>query len=89
MNHLSKKPKGKVLVRLNEIATIKELTRHLVKTKLYNKSEILFLHSTKEIKNSKSTKKLAHKRQFYDNYKLIFTTSLIDEGLSIEQNGFF
>lgn len=88
MNHVSKKPKGKVLIRLNEIATIKELTRHLVKTKLYNKSEILFLHSTKEIKNSKEYKKLAHKRQFYDNYKLIFTTSLIDEGLSIEQNGF-
>lgn len=88
MNHLSKKPKGKVLIRLNEIATIKELTKHLVKTKLYNKSEILFLHSTKEVKNSKEYKKLAHKREFYDNYKLIFTTSLIDEGLSIEQNGF-
>ena len=88
MNHLSKKPKGKVLIRLNEISTIKELTKHLVKTKLYNKSEILFLHSTKEIKNSKEYKKLAHKREFYDNYKLIFTTSLIDEGLSIEQIGF-
>ncbi len=88
INHVSKKPKGKVLIRLNEIATIKELTRHLVKTKLYNKSEILFLHSTKEIKNSKEYKKLAHEREFYDNYKLIFTTSLIDEGLSIEQNGF-
>lgn len=88
INHLSHKPPGKVLIRLNEIETIKEIIKQLVRTKLYNKSEMLLLHSTKEIKNSKEYKKLAHERQFYDNYKLIFTTSLIDEGLSIEQVGF-
>ncbi len=88
INHLAKSPKGKTLIRLNEIETIHEIIKQLISTQLYKESEILFLFSTKEIKNSKDYLNLAHERYFFDNYKLIFTTSLIDEGLSIEQAGF-
>jgi len=87
LNHL-KTVTGKTMIRLNEITTIKSLIRQVVKNKLYKKSEILFLHSTKEVKQSKDFKRLAHRRCFADNIKLVFTTSLIDEGLSIDQSGF-
>ena len=90
LNHLTQAPtpNGKVLIRLNEIETIKALIKHLVLIKQYKQSEILFLLSTNEVKNSTDYKRLAHERQFADNYKLIFTTSLIDEGLSINQANF-
>lgn len=88
INHLAKSKKGKTLIRLNEIETIHEIIKQLISTQLYNENEILFLYSTKEIKHSKDYLNLAHERHFFDNYKLIFTTSLIDEGLSIEQAGF-
>ena len=88
LNHLSQSHTGKVLIRLNEIETIKALITHLVELKLYKKSEILFLYSTIQIKNSNDYKNLAHERQFFGRYKLVFTTSLIDEGLSIDQAGF-
>jgi hypothetical protein len=87
LNHL-KTATGKIMIRLNEITTIKSLIRQVVKNKLYKESEILFLHSTKEVKQSKDFKRLAHRRRFADNIKLVFTTSLIDEGLSIDQAGF-
>ena len=87
LNHL-KTVTGKTMIRLNEITTIKSLIRQVVENKLYKKSEILFLHSTKEVKQSKDFKRLAHRRCFADNIKLVFTTSLIDEGLSIDQSGF-
>lgn len=87
LNHL-KTVTGKTMIRLNEISTIKSLILHLVKHRFYKESEILFLHSTKDVKQSKDFKRLAHRRCFADNIKLVFTTSLIDEGLSIDQAGF-
>src|SRR5690606_31519627 len=51
-------------------------------------SEILILYSKEQIKNSDDYKQLAEKRCFKDKIKLVLTTSLIDEGLSIEQEGF-
>lgn len=88
LNHLTARPPGKVLMRVNSIATIDELIDQLVKLKLYNRSEILHLFSTDEIKNSVDYNKIAYKAQFADQYRLILTTSLIDEGVSIKQNGF-
>ena len=40
------------------------------------------------LKNSVDYNKIAYKAQFADQYRLILTTSLIDEGVSIKQNGF-
>lgn len=79
---------GKTLLRLNDIKGLKELKDHLIKSKLYKKNEILVLYSEKQIKESDDYKRLAHERKFNDKLKLILTTSLIDEGLSIDQNGF-
>ncbi|PKR80634.1 hypothetical protein CW751_09705 [Brumimicrobium salinarum] len=60
----------------------------MVAVKLYKDNEILVLHSSKEIKTSKDFLELAHDRIFNDKIKVVLTTSLIDEGLSIEQANF-
>lgn len=88
LNHLTARPPGKVLMRVNSIDTIRELTDQLVKLKLYNRSEVLHLYSTNEIKNSVDYNKIALKEHFADQYRLILTTSVIDEGVSIKQTGF-
>ena len=87
VNHLQN-AKGKVMIRLNEIKTIKSLVKWLIDTGLYKENEILVFYSTNEIKDSKAFKQLAHQRQFVDKIKLILTTSIIDEGVSIDQAGF-
>lgn len=87
LSHL-KQVKGKTLVRLNDTDGIKILKKQLIAVKLYKQSEILVLHSTKEIKASKEFKQLAHERIFNDKIKVVLTTSLIDEGLSIDQTEF-
>ena len=50
LNHLTARPPGKVLMRVNSLAVMDQLTDQLVKLKLYNRSEILHLFSTDEIK---------------------------------------
>jgi hypothetical protein len=87
LSHL-KQVKGKTLVRLNDTNGIEILKTQLVAVKLYKKNEILVLHSTKEIKASNDFKQLAHDRIFNDKIKVVLTTSLIDEGLSIDQTEF-
>lgn len=88
MSHLMGSPKGKVLIRVNAIETSKAIIKELVDKKIYKKSEILPLYSSKEIKESNNYKGLAHQRRFFDQYKIVFTTSMIDEGISIDQIGF-
>lgn len=87
LNHL-RNVKGKTLLRLNDVKGLKILKKQLVSTKLYTENEILILHSTQEIKASKDFEQLAHDRKFDDKIKLVLTTSLIDEGLSINQENF-
>src|SRR5690606_1354751 len=87
LSHLSQ-VKGKTLIRLNDIKGIEILKKQLIATKQYKPSEILILYSKEQIKNSDDYKQLAEKRCFKDKIKLVLTTSLIDEGLSIEQEGF-
>lgn len=80
--------KGKTLIRFNITEDLKSLKKQLVLTNMYKADEVLVLYSADKVKNSKAFKKLAHQRVFADKIKLALTTSLIDEGLSIEQNGF-
>lgn len=87
LSHL-KQLTGKALIRLNDIKGIEILKKQLIAVKLYKDNEILVLHSSKEIKRSKDFKQLAHKRIFDNKVKVVLTTSLIDEGLSIEQANF-
>lgn len=87
LNHL-RNVKDKTLLRLNDIKGLETLKKQLVINGLYKKSEILVLHSTKEVKQSKDFELLAHGRCFDEKIKLVLTTSLIDEGLSINQANF-
>ncbi|MBK5208737.1 MAG: DEAD/DEAH box helicase [Flavobacteriaceae bacterium] len=80
--------KGKSIFRLNNIGVLKEIKDDLIKSKKYKENEILVLHSDDAIKKSADFKLLIEKEAFKDNIKIILTTSLIDEGLSIEQEGF-
>lgn len=87
LQHL-KTAKGKCLIRLNSRNDAKALLIELVRIKHYKKSEILVLNSDKTVKDGKDFKQLSHKSNFRDNIKLVITTSVIDEGLSIKQSGF-
>ena len=88
MTHLMRSPKGKVLIRVNSIDTCNAIIEELVKKNIYNENETYFLHSTKEKKESNLYKNLVYNRGFFEQYKIVFTTSMIDEGISIDQFGF-
>lgn len=88
MTHLLQRPQGKVLIRVNGIDPCKAIIKELIQKRIYRKNEILQLYSTSEIKGSTDYMNLAHNSKFLDRYKIVFTTSLIDEGLSIDQAGF-
>lgn len=79
---------GKTLLRLNDIKGLEILKANLISAGKFTEDEVLILYSVEQIKTSKDYLNLAHKRQFADKIKLVLTTSLIDEGLSIDQNGF-
>jgi hypothetical protein len=87
INHL-RNVKGKVLFKLDEKTTIDDIKTELLATGFYSENEILVLSSTKKIKNSKDYKGLANNRSFRNDVKIVLTTSIINEGLSIEQIGF-
>ena len=87
LNHLNT-VKGKTLLRLNDTIGLELLKKQLIDLKVFKANEIIILHSSKKVKSSKEFKQLAHERIFNDKVKLVLTTSLIDEGLSIDQTGF-
>ena len=80
--------KGKAIIRLNEIKTLNLLKKDAVQSGRYKANEVLILHSDTDIKKGADYKQLAHHRKFSDKIKLVLTTSLIDEGVSINQKGF-
>jgi len=87
LNHLNT-VKGKTLLRLNDRIGMELLKKQLIDLKVFKENEIIIFHSSKKIKSSKEFKQLAHERRFNDKVKLVLTTSLLDEGLSIDQTGF-
>ena len=88
MTHLLERPTGKVLIRVNAIDTSKAIIKELIDKKIYKKSEIHQFYSSLDIKNSKTYKGLAYNSEFSGHYKIVFTTAMIDEGVSIDQMGF-
>lgn len=86
-NHLSN-TKGKSIFRFNSINTAEALKKTLVKDKTYKQDEILILNSSDSVKHSSDFQELSNASKFKDNIKIVFTTSIIDEGLSIKQQGF-
>ena len=79
---------GKCIMRINSRSDADSLKIELVKLKKYKENEILILNSDTHIKEGKDFRKLTSQGSFEDNIKLIITTSVIDEGLSIRQKGF-
>ena len=80
--------KGKCIIRLNSRENLKAVKSELIKQKRYKKNEVLILNSDKSVKESKDFIQLTNQSNFNDNVKIVLTTSVIDEGLSIKQPGF-
>ena len=87
LQHL-KKVRGKCIIRVNNRDVADGLEKHLYATKQYKKNEILLLSADIRVKKGKDFKDLTTNSAFNENIKLVITTSLIDEGLSIKQKGF-
>lgn len=89
LSHISGlKPQSKALIMLNDTDGLHLLKDEAVQRFGYKKDEILILYSDAKIKNAKDFKQLTQKGKFDDKIKLVLTTSLINEGLSIRQKGF-
>jgi len=74
------------LFRLNEIDTLYDIKDKLVKDGTYKAKEILILHSSPDIKNSDQFQHLYLNSTIKENKKVVLTTSLIDEGVTIRDN---
>lgn len=80
--------KGKCIMRFNSRASATDLKTQLIKNKSYSENEILILNSDASIKKGNDFISLTQNSCFNKNVKLVLTTSVIDEGLSIRQLGF-
>ena len=80
--------KGKCIIRINSRNVATALKTELIKLKRYTDNDILLLNSDAHIKKGADFKHLTTHSKFNDNIKLVITTAIIDEGLSIKQSGF-
>ena len=87
LQHL-KNVQGKCILRVNSRSVAKDIVIELIELGTYTEDEILILNSDNNIKNSKDYKNLISEGEFDKKKRLVLTTSIIDEGLSIEQEGF-
>jgi hypothetical protein len=87
LQHL-KTIEGKCIMRLNSRDNLKAVRKELIKQKRYSKNEILIFNSDKSVKESRAFVQLTDQGYFDDEVKIVLTTSVIDEGLSISQKGF-
>ena len=77
---------ARCIFRINDINALDEISANLINQGLFTEDEILILHSSKEIKRSKEFRYLYQKSKFHKHIKIVLTTSLIDEGLSINDD---
>lgn len=77
--------RGKALYRLNEKSTQESFKKYLLDTGMKDE-EVLILRS--EMKQSDAYRTLVETGKFPPEVKVVITTSLIDEGLSIYDTGF-
>ena len=78
---------GKMLIRYNHKDHLEEAKKHLCKNHGYDKNEIVVIHSGNKNKESQY-KLLLQNGKFSDQIKIVLITSLIDEGISINQEDF-
>ena len=78
---------GKMLIRYNHKDHLEEAKKYLCKNHGYDKNEIVVIHSGNKNKESEY-KLLLRNGKFSDHIKIVLITSLIDEGISINQEDF-
>ena len=83
INHIREFKGKRCIIRLNNSNDLDSIKAQLVEERLFKSDEILILKSTKQIKESKEFRSLVEKGRIDKNIKIVLTTSLIDEGLSI------
>lgn len=80
--------KDKCIIRVNSRNVATALKNEVVILGNYAKDEVLILNSDAHIKKGNDFKQLTGQSKFDEKIKLVITTSIIDEGLSIKQSGF-
>ncbi|NVK75011.1 MAG: DEAD/DEAH box helicase family protein [Oceanospirillaceae bacterium] len=83
-----KQVKGKAMYRLNNVEMLEIYMAQLIENEGYKKDEILLLKSEYEVKKGEDYTNLLKDERFPDHIKIVLTTSMIDEGVSIKQMGF-
>jgi hypothetical protein len=88
LQHQGEIPTGvKSFYRANSKDSIKTVKKELVKQG-YSSDEILILDATRENKGSEAFHILVQENIFREDIKIVLTTSVIDEGVSIRNNDF-
>lgn len=78
----------KAIYRLNSKKTINNVYKRLIDSGQFKENEVLILMSERGIKKGEGYKSIANKSMFPGEVKVVLTTSIIDEGVSIDQDGF-
>ncbi len=78
----------KILIRYNNISDLELAKEVLCRDHGYKEDEIMVLQSSREVKRSKLYQQLLKDKKFDDIIQIVLTTSVIDEGISIKQDGF-
>jgi hypothetical protein len=80
--------KGRAIFRLNDKEKLRTFKKQLIAEKHLNEDEVLILEASYHVKNSDQFQDLLMKESFGEHVKIVLTTSMIDEGVSIKQFGF-
>ena len=78
---------GKMLIRYNHKDHLDEAKKYLCKDRGFNENEIVVIHSDNKHEETEYMSLLKNGK-FSDHIKIVLITSLIDEGISINQEGF-
>ena len=87
LSHISHN-EGKMIFRYNNVNELKLIKKELCSSKAYSDNEILVLYASERIKKSEAFQALLKNQKFDEQVRIILTTSIIDEGVSIYQDGF-
>ena len=83
INHIREFKGKRCIIRLNNTNDLDSIKAQLVEEGLFKPDEILILKSSKQVKEGKEFRELVEKGRIDKKFKIVLTTSLIDEGLSI------
>ena len=88
VNHIASNKDKKIMVRLNSVNDLESIKAELIEKHGLKDEEVLVLYSSKAMKHSKAYQRLVNEGMFSDTVRVVLSTSLIDEGLSINQTDF-